>query len=166
MCGIQELWAWNTGFLPPFLLSSIASRLEYITFVPYLGHLLSVLLQLLTFIAGCIPIFKVASFKYAPKGKFAETLQCIGLTHSFYDNGIPLLKTNDNGLLLLSNTKPDLTGSHAFVHCLFDDSMANKGFIYMYFGAMHCLVLTTHLQARGSGKERVQQIQVCIKLAL
>eukprot|EP01084_Bolivina_argentea_P231813 390823_1 len=159
ICGLQEIWAINTGCIPSVVLSSFASLFEYIEFMPHLGYYLSVFFQLFSFIIGIIPIFKILTFKYCPKQFVANKLADIGLKYNYFDNKIPLLKTGDNGLLLLSNIKPSLTGSYAYVHALFDDSMANKGFIYMYFESYHCLVVNTHLQARGNGKERLEQLQ-------
>ena len=83
----------------------------------------------------------------------------IGLKYSFYDNNIPFKKVSDNGLLLVTNKKSDMNGSYAFKHCLFDDSLANKGFIWLYYKTpKHILIINTHLQAAGDGTERYQQL--------
>ena len=157
ICGIQELWSWNTGFIPSTLLSSLASAFEYI---PYFGHAISIILQLITIIIGAIPIFRLFSFKYCPKQFFANRLiaKHVGFNYCFYDNSIPSRKYLDNGLLLLCIIKPDLRGSHAYTNAAREDSFAHKGFIYLYFVSRHCLVINTHLQAAGDDMVKIKQL--------
>eukprot|EP01083_Nonionella_stella_P024604 67837_1 len=158
VCGFQELWKWNTGIIPPFILSRFVYLFEYI---PYCGHIISRLFQAVTFLCGTIPIFKLLNlFNYCPKKNVISKLNGV-LEYNHYDNNIPLFpvfRLLDNGLLLLFNQKPDIHGSQSYDASKKDDWFASKGFIYCYFNEYNTLILNTHLQYRGDKEIKLKQL--------
>jgi len=60
---------------------------------------------------------------------------------------------------MMTNVKPYKTGFEIFESSACDDSLANKGFMWCYFNEQKLVILNTHLQAGGSGHERLQQLK-------
>jgi len=151
ICALQEVWAWKTGLFPHFLLRYLG-LLEYI---PFLGFVLPWLFQFVSMLSGTV--LKCLPFTYDPKKQIAAALRH-HTPFAYYDARMPLRCVLDNGLLLLSNHEAEKHGAFGFANHACDDSLAYKGFVYAYFKGQHTLALNTHLQARGDGTERTDQI--------
>merc|ERR1712013_92705 len=151
ICSFQEVWAWKTGLFPSILLRCLG-LFEY---VPFVGFVVSWLFQIISMLCGLV--LKCLPFRYDPKLQIASRLRA-HTPFAYFDSRIPMSCVLDNGLLLLSNHEADKYGAFGFDHHACDDSLAYKGFVYAYFKEQHTLALNTHLQARGDGNERIDQI--------
>ena len=151
ICSFQEVWGWKTGLFPPILLCWIG----FLEYIPIMGFVISCLFQFTSMLAGLL--LKCLPFAYNPKLQIAARLR-EHTPFAYHDNRMPLRCVLDNGLLLLSNHAADRHGAFGFEHHACDDSLAFKGFVYAYFKKQHTLALNTHLQARGDGTERIDQI--------
>ena len=152
--GFQELWTWNTGIIPSFIIQLIS----YIEYIPILGRIISIIFQIILLILGLI--FRCSPIKYNPKTQVINKLKH-ALPYHYYDNRIPfcpLYKQLDNGLLILSNVKPTYAHSILFKSGSNVDNLAAKGALLAYFEDWNILFITTHLQSAGTGKERIEQI--------
>eukprot|EP01084_Bolivina_argentea_P274226 467350_1 len=158
VCGFQELWKWNTGIIPPILLSHFIYIFEYI---PYLGTIISRIFQLITLVLGAIPIFKLFSFfHYCPKQLVINKFNKI-LKYNYHSNNVPtfpIYKVADNGLLLLFNNKPDICGYENFINSHGECSLVNKGFLYAYFNKYNILFVMTHMQYTGHKHFKIKQL--------
>ena len=150
----QELWAWKVGLFPSVILR-FAALFEYI---PFIGRVFSVMFQLVSILVGIIPILKCLPFRYCPKKRFASYLK-EWVPYALYDSYIPVHKGADSGLLLLTNTKPNLWGFESFIKATYDDALTNKGFLYAYFefdksekdANKNLLLINTNLQIAAFG---------------
>jgi len=95
---------------------------------------------------------------YDPKSRFSNKMKTL-LPYVVKYCEIPIKNFLDDGLLLMTNIKPHKTGSETFEACACDDSLANKGFIWCYFDEHKLLLINTHLQAAGPGRERLAQVR-------
>ena len=156
IAGIQEVWSWKTGLFPFFLLPIIG----FIEIIPCgIGYVLSILIQFVSALCGLIPPFKCMPYLTHNPKRFFRWIMKKYLPFSYSKSNIPLKHIIDNGLLLLSNVKPDKCGMKGYRNMACDDSIAYKGFIWMYFKEKYnVLALTTHLQSAGTGNERLAQV--------
>eukprot|EP01084_Bolivina_argentea_P096340 173218_1 len=153
LCGFQEIWSWKTGIFPSFILSYFV---YYIEFIPCkIGHIISIIFQFIALLIGLL--LKFLPLSYDPKKSFYKRLKH-SLPYSYYNKYIPFCRILDNGLLLLSNKQATQFGCEAYVCCACLDSIAYKGFVWVYFEQYNLLAITTHLQYSKSGKDTIEQI--------
>lgn len=153
--GIQEAWGWRTGVVPTWMLR-LLSLMEYI---PVLGHLMDALVAGVTIVVGGLPLISFIPIKYDPKsiiiGKLNEYLP-----FSYNNCDIPLYrKFFDCGLTVLCNRRASMHGFERYIAAACDDSLANKGWIWLYFEKQRLLLINTHMQAAGAGRERLFQLR-------
>ena len=109
------------------------------------GRIVSFITQVTSFICGII--LCCVKSRYNPRPLFCDILKNY-LPFSEFTCTHRYSKPMDNGLLLLFNQKPDQIGSEAFNDSVWEDSLADKGFLWAYFNKHNILVINTHLQVK------------------
>lgn len=148
---VQEAWGWRAG--PFWFIFKISQWLEHLVW-PF--SLLSYVIFVLGLVGVLLPLPPMWDPKASMAHRIAEqsghelgkTLFVIGSCDISWETGRAIM---DSGLMMLVTRRPTATGFSHFDDRSREDALSNKGFLWIYYGDINALVVTTHLQASGEG---------------